>query len=181
MSFTVILIVLSLFNIIPFLKNSIYNSHLFNLLWGMLFSYFGNRQKFCSQYYFCSLKEYCLFVSCFCCSCGFLCTLFFNTAHVIYQLFKGKLQTKFSLCSFILDFLTWFCGVTSVFALVFCSLEEFIQTSSIGEFRKRLQILFAFLGQNHISACLKINSRYNLFPLQLSFLENKREENSASF
>ena len=107
--------------------------------------------------------------------------LFFNTAHVIYQLFKGKLQTKFSLCSFILDFLTWFCGVTSVFTLVFCSLEEFIQTSSIGEFRKRLQILFAFLGQNHISACLKINSRYNLFPLQLSFLENKREENSASF
>ncbi|RDX86825.1 Midasin, partial [Mucuna pruriens] len=51
-----------------------------------------------------------------------------------------------------------FCGVTFVFAFVCCSLEDFIHTSSIGEFRKRLQLLFAFLGQNHISACLKINS-----------------------
>ncbi|KAG4379536.1 hypothetical protein GLYMA_16G004800v4 [Glycine max] len=60
------------------------------------------------------------------------------------------------------------------------SLEEFIQTSSIGEFRKRLQILFAFLGQNHISACLKINSSssqseqstflYNIFGFYAQFL-----------
>ncbi|PNX91575.1 midasin, partial [Trifolium pratense] len=38
------------------------------------------------------------------------------------------------------------------------SLEDYIQTSSIGEFGKRLQLLYAFLGQNHMSACLKNNS-----------------------
>ncbi|KAL2340484.1 hypothetical protein Fmac_008424 [Flemingia macrophylla] len=39
------------------------------------------------------------------------------------------------------------------------SFEYFIHTSSIGDFLKQLQLLFAFLRQKHISASLKINSR----------------------
>ncbi|KAL2330291.1 hypothetical protein Fmac_017872 [Flemingia macrophylla] len=39
------------------------------------------------------------------------------------------------------------------------SFEYFIHTSSIGDFLKRLQLLFAFLRLKHISASLKINSR----------------------
>ncbi|XP_043707635.1 midasin [Telopea speciosissima] len=38
------------------------------------------------------------------------------------------------------------------------SLEEFIQTSSIGEFMKRLQLLFAFHGQINTGVCLKYYS-----------------------
>ncbi|KAK4269124.1 hypothetical protein QN277_022321 [Acacia crassicarpa] len=38
------------------------------------------------------------------------------------------------------------------------SLEDFIHTSSIEEYRKHLQLLFAVLGQNHIGASLKENS-----------------------
>ncbi|KAK8465039.1 hypothetical protein PHAVU_010G134100 [Phaseolus vulgaris] len=73
------------------------------------------------------------------------------------------------------------------------SLEDFIHTSSIGEFKKRLQLLFAFLGQNHISACLKINSSscqleqstflYNIFgfyvqflPIVLKYIDASRKE-----
>ncbi|TKY64312.1 Midasin protein [Spatholobus suberectus] len=73
------------------------------------------------------------------------------------------------------------------------SLEDFIHTSSIGEFRKRLQLLFAFLGQNHISASLKINSSpyqleqstflYNMFgfyvqflPIVLKYIDTSRKE-----
>lgn len=41
----------------------------------------------------------------------------------------------------------------------FCSLEEFIQTSSIGEFRKRLLLIFAFLGQFVIGRSLEAYSR----------------------
>ncbi|KAL2338821.1 hypothetical protein Fmac_013267 [Flemingia macrophylla] len=79
---------------------------------------------------------------------------------------------------------------------VLCSsscLEDFIHTSSIGEFQKRLQLLFAFLGQNHISASLKINSSpfqleqstflYNIFgfyvqflPIVLKYIDNNRKE-----
>ncbi|XP_058750373.1 midasin-like isoform X2 [Vicia villosa] len=60
------------------------------------------------------------------------------------------------------------------------SLKDFIELSSIGEFRKRLQLLYAFLGQNHISASLKINSSpcrmptflYNTFGYYVQFLPN---------
>ncbi|KAK4269128.1 hypothetical protein QN277_022325 [Acacia crassicarpa] len=60
------------------------------------------------------------------------------------------------------------------------SLEDFIHTSSIGEYRKRLQLLFAFLGQNHIGASLKENYcpwwmehskyLYNIFGFYAQFL-----------
>ncbi|XVF27001.1 hypothetical protein REPUB_Repub14bG0069100 [Reevesia pubescens] len=60
------------------------------------------------------------------------------------------------------------------------SLEEFIQTSSIGEFRKRLQLLFAFLGQIITGRSLKIYSSpwqeenikilYNIFGFYVQFL-----------
>ncbi|XP_045787692.1 midasin-like [Trifolium pratense] len=50
------------------------------------------------------------------------------------------------------------------------SLEDYIQTSSIGEFGKRLQLLYAFLGQNHISACLKNNSSRPCWMEQSTFL-----------
>ncbi|XP_052724837.1 midasin isoform X1 [Vigna angularis] len=73
------------------------------------------------------------------------------------------------------------------------SLEDFIHTSSIGEFKKRLQLLFAFLGQNHISASLNINSSscrleqstflYNIFgfyvqflPIVLKYIDASRKE-----
>ncbi|KOM26933.1 hypothetical protein LR48_Vigan346s001500 [Vigna angularis] len=72
-------------------------------------------------------------------------------------------------------------------------LEDFIHTSSIGEFKKRLQLLFAFLGQNHISASLNINSSscrleqstflYNIFgfyvqflPIVLKYIDASRKE-----
>ncbi|KAL5124948.1 hypothetical protein HKD37_02G005260 [Glycine soja] len=64
------------------------------------------------------------------------------------------------------------CGGLSMKKVVMCymrlSLEDFIQMSRIGEFRKRLQLLFAFLGKNHISACLKINCRTFLIFKQCS-------------
>ncbi|XVE88663.1 hypothetical protein DITRI_Ditri19aG0087500 [Diplodiscus trichospermus] len=60
------------------------------------------------------------------------------------------------------------------------SLEEFIQTSSIGEFRKRLQLLFAFLGQIITGRNLEIYSTplqeqnikilYNVFGFYVQFL-----------
>ncbi|KAI4355485.1 hypothetical protein L6164_004254 [Bauhinia variegata] len=60
------------------------------------------------------------------------------------------------------------------------SMEDFIHTSSVGEFRKRLQLLFAFLGQNHVNACLNNNSSsyqaeqsrylFNLFGFYVQFL-----------
>ncbi|XP_040935632.1 midasin isoform X2 [Gossypium hirsutum] len=60
------------------------------------------------------------------------------------------------------------------------SLEEFIQTSSIGEFRKRLQLLFAFLGQIISGRSLGIYSSpwqeenikilYNIFGFYVQFL-----------
>ncbi|RZC26047.1 hypothetical protein D0Y65_004642 [Glycine soja] len=76
------------------------------------------------------------------------------------------------------------CGGLSMKKVVMCymrlSLEDFIQMSRIGEFRKRLQFLFAFLGKNHISACLKINCSscqlvqptflYNIFGFYVQFL-----------
>ncbi|XP_027334240.1 midasin [Abrus precatorius] len=73
------------------------------------------------------------------------------------------------------------------------SLKEFIHTSSIGEFGKRLQLLYAFLGQNNTSACLKNNSSlclseqsaflFNIFgfyvqflPIVLKYIETSRKE-----
>ncbi|KAJ7963223.1 Midasin [Quillaja saponaria] len=60
------------------------------------------------------------------------------------------------------------------------SLEDFIQTSSIGEYRKRLQLLFAFLGQTYTSgslaSCLspfeiyRATCLYNLFGFYVQFL-----------
>ncbi|KAJ4957407.1 hypothetical protein NE237_024518 [Protea cynaroides] len=60
------------------------------------------------------------------------------------------------------------------------SLEEFIQTSSIGEFKKRLQLLFAFHGQINTRICLKYYSSrcmmenlkilYNVFGYYVQFL-----------
>ncbi|XP_022715201.1 midasin isoform X4 [Durio zibethinus] len=60
------------------------------------------------------------------------------------------------------------------------SLEEFIQTSSIGEFRKRLQLLFAFLGQIISGQSLEIYTSpwqeenikilYNIFGFYIQFL-----------
>ncbi|AET01690.2 midasin [Medicago truncatula] len=73
---------------------------------------------------------------------------------------------------------------------IFQSLEDFIQTSSFGEFRKRLQLLYAFLGQNHTSACLKINSSccrteqstflYNMFGFYVQFLPTVSKHIDAS-
>ncbi|XP_040370504.1 midasin isoform X3 [Rosa chinensis] len=40
------------------------------------------------------------------------------------------------------------------------SVEDFIRTSSIGEFRKRLQLLFAFLGHIKTGVCLEVYSSY---------------------
>ncbi|KAI5422495.1 hypothetical protein KIW84_045799 [Lathyrus oleraceus] len=68
------------------------------------------------------------------------------------------------------------------------SLKDFIELSSIGEFRKRLQLLYAFLGQNHTSACLKINSSpcrmptflYNTFGYYVQFLPNVSKYIDAS-
>ncbi|KAE8674161.1 Mitochondrial substrate carrier family protein [Hibiscus syriacus] len=74
-----------------------------------------------------------------------------------------------------------------------CSLEEFIQTSSIGEFRKRLQLLFAFLGQIVSGRSLGIYSSpwqdenikilYNIFgfyvqflPIVMEFIETNRKK-----
>ncbi|KDO65104.1 hypothetical protein CISIN_1g0000012mg, partial [Citrus sinensis] len=60
------------------------------------------------------------------------------------------------------------------------SLEEFIQTSSIGEFRKRLLLIFAFLGQFVIGRSLEAYSSlwqeenlkmlYNIFGFYVQFL-----------
>ncbi|XP_022152480.1 midasin isoform X2 [Momordica charantia] len=59
------------------------------------------------------------------------------------------------------------------------SLEDFIHTSSVGEFRKRLQLLFSFLGQIRIGACVEVSSPYemellealyNLFGYYVQFL-----------
>ncbi|WJX74754.1 hypothetical protein P8452_58370 [Trifolium repens] len=64
-----------------------------------------------------------------------------------------------------------------VLRLVAVSLEEYIQIS-IGEFRKSLQLLYGFPDQNHISACLKINSRsfphtkWGLLSLSLRTVQN---------
>ncbi|KAG7014001.1 Midasin [Cucurbita argyrosperma subsp. argyrosperma] len=58
-------------------------------------------------------------------------------------------------------------------------LEDFINTSSVGEFRKRLELLFSFLGQIRIGACVKVSSPYevellkalyNLFGYYVQFL-----------
>nr|GEU87507.1 midasin isoform X1 [Tanacetum cinerariifolium] len=66
------------------------------------------------------------------------------------------------------------------------SLEEFIQTSSIGEFRKRLQLVFAFHG--HISTAIRHESNsscgyedslkilYNTFGFCTQFLPNVMEQ-----
>ncbi|KAF7135896.1 hypothetical protein RHSIM_Rhsim08G0236800 [Rhododendron simsii] len=71
-------------------------------------------------------------------------------------------------------------------------LEEFIQTSSVGEFRTRLQLLFAFHGQittgmcrgSYLSPCHVENLKilYNLFgfyvqylPMVLKYMEDKRK------
>nr|XP_011467404.1 PREDICTED: midasin isoform X1 [Fragaria vesca subsp. vesca] len=40
------------------------------------------------------------------------------------------------------------------------SVEDFIRTSSIGEFKRRLQLLFAFLGQIKAGVCLEVYSSY---------------------
>ncbi|KAE8646507.1 midasin [Cucumis sativus] len=59
------------------------------------------------------------------------------------------------------------------------SLEDFIHTSSVGEFRKRLELLFSFLGQIRTGACVKVSSPYemelvkalyNLFGYYVQFL-----------
>ncbi|KAF6161323.1 hypothetical protein GIB67_009210 [Kingdonia uniflora] len=59
------------------------------------------------------------------------------------------------------------------------SLEEFIQTSSIGEFKRRLQLLLAFHGQINIGMCLSVYSSpmleilkilYNVFGYYMQFL-----------
>ncbi|PON47074.1 Midasin [Parasponia andersonii] len=64
-------------------------------------------------------------------------------------------------------------------------LDEFIQTSSIGEFRRRLQLLFAFLGQIHTGLCLRFYSSslvmenlkilYNVFGFYAQFLPRTLE------
>ncbi|XP_038899709.1 midasin isoform X2 [Benincasa hispida] len=59
------------------------------------------------------------------------------------------------------------------------SLEDFIHTSSVGEFRKRLELLFSFLGQIRTGFCVKVSSPlemelvkalYNLFGYYVQFL-----------
>ncbi|KAL5755634.1 hypothetical protein ACOSQ2_020380 [Xanthoceras sorbifolium] len=70
------------------------------------------------------------------------------------------------------------------------SLEEFIQTSSIGEFRKRLLLLFAFLGQFMIGRSLGTYSSpwqeehlkilYNVFGFYVQFLPLIMEHIGAS-
>ncbi|KAF7137371.1 hypothetical protein RHSIM_Rhsim07G0217300 [Rhododendron simsii] len=73
-----------------------------------------------------------------------------------------------------------------------CSLKEFIQTSSVGEFRKRLQLLYAFHGQISTGICRgsylsprhmeNMKVLYNLFgfyvqyyPKILEYMEDKRK------
>ncbi|KAK9282811.1 hypothetical protein L1049_011033 [Liquidambar formosana] len=70
------------------------------------------------------------------------------------------------------------------------SLEEFIQTSSIGEFRKRLQLLFAFYGQinagislgSYSSPCQMENMKilYNIFGFYVQFLPTTLEHIEAN-
>ncbi|XP_030490703.2 midasin isoform X2 [Cannabis sativa] len=65
------------------------------------------------------------------------------------------------------------------------SLEDLIQTSSIGEFRRRLQLLFAFLGQTHMGSCVNFYSSsfvmenlkilYNVFGFYVQFLPRVSE------
>ncbi|XP_038723701.1 midasin [Tripterygium wilfordii] len=70
------------------------------------------------------------------------------------------------------------------------SLEEFVQTSSIGEFRKRLQLLFAFHGQITSGRCLGFYSTpwqeknlhilYNIFGYYVQFLPKVLEHIEAN-
>ncbi|KAL5579519.1 hypothetical protein UlMin_011961 [Ulmus minor] len=70
------------------------------------------------------------------------------------------------------------------------SLEEFIQMSSVGEFRKRLQLLFAFLGQIYTGQCLNIHSSsyevenlkilFNVYGFYVQFLQRILEHIEAS-
>lgn len=50
-----------------------------------------------------------------------------------------------------------FSDITEYSRSIIHSLEEFIHTSSIGQFKKRLELLFAFMCQIHIGRCLRIN------------------------
>ncbi|XP_058077090.1 midasin isoform X2 [Magnolia sinica] len=70
------------------------------------------------------------------------------------------------------------------------SLEEFVQTASVGEFKKRLELLVAFHGQLNTSICLKANSSmhllenlkilYNVFGYYIQFLPLISEHITAS-
>ncbi|XP_048233780.1 midasin isoform X2 [Ricinus communis] len=72
------------------------------------------------------------------------------------------------------------------------SLEDFINTSSIGEFRKRLLLLFAFLGQITAGRCLEVETYsspwqdknmeilYNMFGYYVQFLPRILEHIEAS-
>lgn len=60
---------------------------------------------------------------------------------IITPLFGGRCS------SFCTDHLISYDVDGSLLTDKFRSLEEFMKTSSIGEFRKRLQLMFAFLGQ----------------------------------
>lgn len=69
------------------------------------------------------------------------------------------------------------------------NLVEFIQTSSVGEFRKRLQLLFSFLGQMSIGSSLgtysspwqqkSVNILYNVFGFYIQFLPTVMEQIEA--
>jgi hypothetical protein len=75
----------------------------------------------------------------------------------------------------LLDFVACLLEWLFFFAYESCSLEDYIQMS-IGDFMKSLQLLYGFPDQNHINACLKINSRYICcFRSYVSFLCKNNE------
>lgn len=47
------------------------------------------------------------------------------------------------------------CEIIHRLAFVFCSLEEFMQTATLGEFRKRLELLLTFHGHLFSQICLE--------------------------
>ncbi|CAI0419971.1 unnamed protein product [Linum tenue] len=47
--------------------------------------------------------------------------------------------------------------------VIYCSIENFVQTSSLGELQKRLQLLLAFYGQISVGRCLEVDSYASLF------------------
>lgn len=105
------------------------------------------------------------------CSCGFLCFQFYFRRMVLkFQnmkrspFHKGVRQTNVVVLTFV--FMQVFDHLRDIFC---CSLVEFIETSNIGEFRRRLQLLFCFLLQLSMGSSLGIYSRLAAYELSPDF------------